>query len=70
LKLVGYQNVLGKAPRDFIIDPTGNYLVVANQDTDNIVIFKRDKETGLLTETQNQIKLPKPVCLQMIRMNK
>lgn len=70
LKLVGYQNVLGKAPRDFIVDPTGNYLVVANQDTDNIVIFKRDKETGLLTETQNQIKLPKPVCLQMIKMNK
>jgi 6-phosphogluconolactonase len=70
LKLIGYQPVFGKAPRNFIIDPTGNYLLVANQDSDNIVIFKRDKKTGLLKETQNQIKLPKPVCLQMIKINK
>ena len=68
LKLIGYQSVLGKAPRNFIIDPTGNYLLVANQDSNNIVIFKRDKQTGLLKETQNQIKLPKPVCLQMIKI--
>lgn len=66
LKLIGYQSVFGKAPRNFIIDPSGNYLLVANQDSDNIVIFKRDKKTGLLKETKDQIKLPKPVCLQMI----
>ncbi|HEY5406894.1 MAG TPA: lactonase family protein [Ginsengibacter sp.] len=70
LKLIGYQPVFGKGPRDFIIDPTGNYLLVANQDSDNIVIFKRDKKTGLLKETQNQIKLPKPVCLQIVKINK
>ncbi len=70
LKLIGYQSVFGKAPRNFIIDPTGNYLLVANQDSDNIVIFKRDKKTGLLTATQNQIKLPKPVCLQIVKINK
>ena len=70
LKLIGYQSVLGKAPRDFIIDPTGNYLLVANQDSDNIVIFKRDKNTGLLKETPDRIKLPKPVCLQIVKINK
>ena len=69
LKLIGYQSVLGKAPRNFIIDPTGNYLLVANQDSDNIVIFKRDKGTGLLKDTQDQIKLPKPVCLQIVKIN-
>ncbi len=69
LKLIGYQPVSGKAPRNFIIDPTGNYLLVANQNSDNIVIFKRDKKTGLLKETQNQINLPKPVCLQMTEKN-
>jgi 6-phosphogluconolactonase len=69
LKLMGYQPVLGKTPRNFIIDPTGNYLLVANQDSDNIVIFKRNKENGLLKETGPQIKLPKPVCLQMVRNN-
>lgn len=70
MKLVGYQTVFGKGPRNFIIDPTGNYLLVANQDSDNIVIFRRNKETGLLKETDTQIKLPKPVCLQMLKRNR
>jgi 6-phosphogluconolactonase len=68
LRLIGYQPVLGKAPRNFIIDPTGSFLIVANQDSDNIVIFKRDKKSGLLKETGEQIQLPKPVCLQMIKI--
>ena len=65
LKLKGFQPVLGKTPRNFIIDPTGNFLLVANQESDNVVIFKRNNETGLLKETGMQIKVPKPVCLQM-----
>jgi 6-phosphogluconolactonase len=69
LKLAGYQPVLGMAPRNFIIDPAGNYLLVANQNSDNVVIFKRNKTTGLLKETKEQIKLPKPVCLQMSRVS-
>jgi 6-phosphogluconolactonase len=63
----GYQLTLGKAPRNFIIDPTGNYLLVANQQTNNIVIFKRNKETGLLQEAGEQINVPLPVCLQLMR---
>lgn len=66
LKLKGYQSTLGKTPRNFIIDPTGNYLLVANQNTDNIVIFKRSKQTGLLTPTGKQIEVSMPVCLQML----
>ncbi len=65
LKLLGYQSTMGKTPRNFIIDPTGNYLLVANQGGDNIIIFKRDKKTGMLIETGNEIKVPRPVCLQM-----
>ena len=67
LKLKGYQSVMGKTPRNFIIDPTGNYLLAANQSTDNIVIFKRNKQTGLLHPTGKQIKVSMPVCLQMIK---
>lgn len=69
LKLKGYQSVLGKTPRNFIIDPTGNYLLAANQSTDNIVIFKRNKQTGLLTPTGKQIEVSMPVCLQMMKQN-
>jgi 6-phosphogluconolactonase len=67
LQLKGYQSTLGKAPRHFTIDPSGDYLLAANQDTDNIVIFKRNKQTGMLQETGNQIKVSMPVCLQLIK---
>jgi 6-phosphogluconolactonase len=67
LQLKGYNTTLGKAPRNFIIDPTGNYLLVANQNSDNIVIFKRDKKTGLIKDTGDQINVPKPVCLELVK---
>ncbi len=67
LILVGYQPTKGEHPRNFMIDPTGNYLLVANKNTNNIVVFKRDKITGLLQETLQQIEVPNPVCLQMLR---
>jgi 6-phosphogluconolactonase len=67
LQLKGYQSTLGKAPRHFIIDPSGNYLLAANQDSDNIVIFKRNKQTGMLQETGEQIKVSMPVCLQLLK---
>ncbi len=67
LALKGFQSTKGKTPRNFMIDPTGNYLLAANQDTDNIVIFKRNKATGLLKETGDQIKVSMPVCLQMLK---
>ncbi len=67
LKVKGFQSVMGKTPRNFIIDTTGNYLLAANQDTDNIVIFKRNKQTGLLHATGKQIEVSMPVCLQMLK---
>lgn len=55
----------GKTPRNFIIDPTDNFLLVANQNSNNISIFKRDKSSGILTYTNQEIKVNTPVCLQM-----
>ncbi len=66
LTTVGYQPVRGAQPRNFIIDPTGRYLLVANQKTNNIVIYKRDMQTGLLQPTLQQVDVPNPVCLQML----
>jgi 6-phosphogluconolactonase len=63
---VGHQSTLGKTPRNFNFDPTGNFLLVANQGSDEIVIFKRDKQTGLLTDTGKRIQVPNPVCLKWI----
>lgn len=56
----------GRIPRNFSIDPSGNFLLVANQESDNVVIFKRNKETGELTDTGNRINVGNPVCLKWI----
>ncbi len=62
-----YQSTMGIRPRNFCIDPSGKFLLVANQETSNIVIFKRDGATGMLTYTGEQIMIPEPVCLKMIK---
>jgi 6-phosphogluconolactonase len=66
LTIVGHQSSLGKTPRNFNFDPSGNFLLVANQNSDEIVIFKIDRKTGLLNDTGKKIQIPKPVCLQWI----
>jgi 6-phosphogluconolactonase len=56
-------SVQGKRPRNFTMSADGKWLLVANQDTDNIEIFKRNKLTGALTNTGNTIAVSMPVCL-------
>ncbi|MDB5201170.1 MAG: hypothetical protein JWQ27_579 [Ferruginibacter sp.] len=67
LRLVGHQSTLGKTPRNFVIDPSGKFLLAANQNSDEIVIFKRDIKTGLLTDSGKRIKTPNPVCLKWLQ---
>lgn len=62
LKIIDYQSVMGKHPRNFSFSPDENFLLVANQDTDNIISFKRDKFTGKLTFI-DEIAAPMPVCI-------
>ncbi|MEO8770134.1 MAG: lactonase family protein [Ferruginibacter sp.] len=64
LTIVDHQSTMGKIPRNFCIDPTGNFLLVANQESDEVVIFKRDTITGKLTDTHNRIFVGSPVCLK------
>lgn len=66
LKLVGYQSTLGKTPRNFNFDPSGNFLLVANQNSNDIFIFKIDRKTGLLTDTEKKITVGNPVCIKWI----
>ena len=65
LKLVGHQSTYGDHPRNFTIDPTGDFLIVANQFTNNVVVFKRDRKTGLLTRTGKDVRVSQPSCLKM-----
>ena len=68
LSILGFQSTLGNAPRNFNFDPTGNYLLVGNQNNDEIVVFSRNQKTGLLADSGKRIGVGKPVCLKWIGM--
>ena len=38
-----------------------------DQNSDQIVIFRRDKQTGLLSDTKNRVSVGKPVCIKWIK---
>ncbi|MFC4222067.1 lactonase family protein [Flagellimonas marina] len=65
LTLQGHQSTLGEVPRNFVIDPTGKFLLVANLTSGTIVVFRRDEKTGLLSYTGNKIEVGLPACLKM-----
>ena len=51
-------------PRNFAIDPSGNYLLVANQNQSDIIVFKRDKATGKLSAVTSKIEVQNPICIK------
>ena len=66
LKPIGRQSTLGQTPRDFEIDPSGRFLLAANQDSHTIVTFAIDQTTGLLSETGYVAEVPTPVCIKFL----
>ncbi len=63
LTFVESVSTLGKGPRNFSIDPSGNFLLVAHQYTNDVVIFNRNRITGKLTDSGQRINVGAPVCL-------
>ena len=63
LEIIQRQDTMGKTPRDFILDPTGNWLLVANQDSDSIAIFKVDKNAGMVEPGHVVDNIKSPTCL-------
>lgn len=55
-------SVHGDWPRNFTIDPTGKFLLVANKNSENISVFSIDNSSGKL-KFLHDIKTPSPVCL-------
>lgn len=66
LSLVERHSSGGKTPRNFMIDPTGEYLLAAHQNSDNIVVFKRDTKTGKISPTGKEVEVGNPVYLKMV----
>lgn len=60
LKEIQRRSVEGTEPREFSIDPTGHFLLIANQKSNQIVILRRDTKTGLLGETVQKVDVDSP----------
>ena len=52
---------LGQHPRYFCLDPSGGWLLVLNQDSDNAVVYRID--SGRPTDAVCNAPAPMPVCL-------
>lgn len=63
LLLVEIDSTGGKTPRNFAIDPTGSWLLAANQDSDTIVVFRLDPKGGHLVATGEVVQVPSPACV-------
>jgi 6-phosphogluconolactonase len=62
-RLIGVQSTGGKEPRHFTLDPSEKWVLAANQNSDNVVVFARDRNTGLLKPTGQKVALSQAVCL-------
>ena len=61
---VGHQKV-GAHPRNFMIDPTGRFLLVACRDSNQVQVYVINKNFGLLQDNGLKIDVDQPVCLKM-----
>jgi len=64
LSLVGHTSCGGDWPRNFVIDPSGENILVGNQRSGNISLFRIDKKTGLPVEPAKDFAISTPACLK------
>jgi 6-phosphogluconolactonase len=70
LKAAGQEGHGVKTPRNFAIEPTGQYLLVANQSGNSVMSFRIDPSTGMLTPTGSSVSVGAPVCVRFLPISK
>jgi len=66
LSPLGHTPTGGKTPRGFGVDPSGKYLLAANQSSDTVVLFRIDAGTGLLSQVGVPAEVPHPVAVAFV----
>lgn len=64
LTLAGHFDCGGAWPRNFVIDPSGKYILVACERSGNIAMFRLDEKTGMPVGPAKEVKISSPVCLK------
>jgi len=60
------RSVEGDHPREFSLDPSGKFLLIANQKSNEIVVVERDPKTGLLGKTVQKLPIDAPSDLKFL----
>lgn len=66
LTLLQRRSTDGDHPREFALDPSGNFLLVANQKSNQVVVIRRDPRSGKLGETLQRLPQAAPSDLKFI----
>lgn len=66
LYLIDFYSTHGSSPRDFNLTPDNNFIVISNQLTNNLTVYRRTINTGTLELIQKDIIVPAPVCIQFL----
>ncbi|RZA03956.1 MAG: lactonase family protein [Sphingobacteriaceae bacterium] len=66
LRFIERYRTMGKTPRNFIIDPTGKFLIVANQGSNTVNVLSIDQKSGRIFPTRNSIQVDSPACLKLV----
>lgn len=66
LERIGLVPTGGKFPRHFAITPCGNAVIVANQDSSTLTLFKRSIESGLIEATGAEFSIPAPNYIRFL----
>lgn len=53
----------GKTPRNFVLDPSERWMLVANQNSNNVAVFARNPQTGALAGEGKTFACPSPMCI-------
>jgi 6-phosphogluconolactonase len=69
LTLAGSIPCGGSWPRNFTVDPTGKFLLVGNERSDNISVFRIDESTGIPSKLVYTAESKKPVCLKIYKVD-
>jgi len=60
------RSVEGDHPREFSLDPSGKFVLIANQKSNQVVVVERDAKTGLLGKTVQKLPMDAPSDLRFL----
>ena len=63
LSLVDIEKTGGRTPRNFNLDPSGKWIIAANQSSGDLHVLAINQKTGALNPAGGRLEIPNPVCV-------